>query len=250
MSKIRKIIGLKTFDEILKEDKFHFNTIKQNELEESKIPKRYDLINYLLSRKRNTYTSYLEIGVRNPEDNFNKIIANNKYSVDPGLEFKKNPVDFKVTSDDFFDLLNNGSVLDREIKFDVIFIDGLHTSNQVYKDIQNSLNYLTEDGFIVIHDCNPPTEWHARETQHYLLSPARNHWNGTVWKALYKFRFNTDVSVCCIDSDWGLGVISKRKTYSSLVEDINPFLEYKIFDENRKISINLIDFETFKKDLQ
>jgi hypothetical protein len=53
----------------------------------------------------NRETTYLEIGVRNPEDNVNKINATNKYSVDPGLEYKLNPVDFKMTSDSFFEQL-------------------------------------------------------------------------------------------------------------------------------------------------
>ena len=50
----------------------------------------------------NRETFYLEISVRNPNHNFNQIKANKKYSVDPGLEFKKNPVDFKMTGDEFF----------------------------------------------------------------------------------------------------------------------------------------------------
>ena len=70
--------------------------------------------------------TYLEIGVRNPDDNFNRIKAEDKYSVDPGVEFKVNPVDFKLTSDQFFAQLLNGEVLNQNILFDVIFIDGLH----------------------------------------------------------------------------------------------------------------------------
>mgnify|MGYP003381534756 CR=1 FL=1 len=33
-----------------------------------------------------------------------------KYSVDPGVEFKENPVDFKMTSDDFFQKITNGTI--------------------------------------------------------------------------------------------------------------------------------------------
>ena len=57
--------------------------------------------------------------------NFNKIKATKKYSVDPGIEFKENPVDFKMTSDVFLKLSTN-QVLSNDIEFDVIFIDGLH----------------------------------------------------------------------------------------------------------------------------
>src|SRR5690606_27460848 len=105
-------------------------------------------------------TRYLEIGVRNPQANFDKIRASEKYGVDPGIEFEDNPVNFKMTSDAFFAQLSAGECLSPEIRFDVIFIDGLHTADQVERDIRNSLRYLADTGFVVAHDCNPPTEYH------------------------------------------------------------------------------------------
>jgi Methyltransferase domain len=117
--------------------------------------------------------------VRNPESNFNGIKATKKYSVDPGVEFKENPVDFGITSDEFFKKLSTNEILSNEIRFHVIFIDGLHLAAQVDRDIQNALDYITKDGFIVLHDCNPPTEWHARESFDYNSSPAEKKWNGT-----------------------------------------------------------------------
>ncbi|MCZ2339079.1 MAG: class I SAM-dependent methyltransferase, partial [Chitinophagales bacterium] len=105
----------------------------------------------------------LEIGVRNPNDNYNKIMADVKYSVDPGVEFKENPVDFKMTSDAFFERLRNGEHIDRNIRFELIFIDGLHLADQVDRDIEHALAFLKDDGFLVMHDCNPPTEWHAKK---------------------------------------------------------------------------------------
>ncbi|HET9055351.1 MAG TPA: class I SAM-dependent methyltransferase, partial [Chitinophagaceae bacterium] len=135
---------------------------QKSEWEENKKPARTEIINFLLSLL-NRETTYLEIGVRNPDDNFNHIKANIKYSVDPGLEFKSNPADFKMTSDDFFEKMEKGEVLSGNIKFDLIFVDGLHLAEQADKDIKNAERYIKEDGFIVVHDCNPPTEWHARE---------------------------------------------------------------------------------------
>ena len=105
----------------------------------------------------------MEIGVRRPEDNLEHVKAREKYSVDPCLENQLNPVDFKMTSDHFFDSLDRGTILHKKTRFGVIFIDGLHLADQVDRDISNSLRYLAQDGFIVLHDCNPPTEWHARE---------------------------------------------------------------------------------------
>mgnify|MGYP006088663887 FL=1 len=99
--------------------------ISKTKLEIEKSPKRHEIINFLLSQF-NSATTYLEIGVRNPDHNFNKIDADKKYSVDPGVEFKSNPVDFQLTSDAFFEQLEVQKILTPDTLFDVIFIDGLH----------------------------------------------------------------------------------------------------------------------------
>jgi hypothetical protein len=227
-------------------DPYHQESKKLNELEMAKRPFRYDVINFLLS-SLNRECTYLEIGVRNPADNFNRIHATTKYSVDPGLEFKENPVDFVLTSDQFFDQLRAGEVLLTDIQFDVIFIDGLHTAEQVDRDIKNALEFIKEDGFIVLHDCNPPTESHAREEHDYRLSPAQNAWNGTTWKGFMKWRRNALIYSCTIDTDWGIGIISKTKNIGNSSATENEFYEFQIFNEHRMESLNLISFEELSK---
>lgn len=219
---------------------------EKNRVENSKHPSRNEIINYLLSLKKDN-TFYLEIGVRNPAHNFDHIKATNKYSVDPGLEYEQNPVDFRMTSDAFYRKLSNSEILFSDIKFDVIFIDGLHLAEQVNRDIINSLKFINDDGFIVLHDCNPPSEWHAREHFRYWFTPAQGYWNGTTWKAFLKWRFSPLVKSCCIDSDWGIGIISKQHPIGEPIEPNNPFYEFNTFDRNRKESLNLISFETFQK---
>lgn len=227
-------------------DKHYVDAQKLTQTESLKRPFRFDVINFLL-KKLDRKTTYLEIGVRNPDDNFNKIEADVKYSVDPNLEFDTEFIDFKMTSDEFFSRLRDGEILDSEPKFDVIFVDGLHLAEQAERDIANAIGFIKDDGFVVVHDCNPPTEFHAREDYGYDKSPAEQFWNGTTWKAFYKNRLNPNVSSCCIDSDWGVGVIMKNQLFPSLKSDINPFYEYKVFDENRRESLNLIDFDAFQK---
>ena len=156
---------------------------------------RTDVINKILSYKGKN-KSYLEVGVRNLEDNFNLINAETKYCVDPGIEVELNKADFKLESDEFFEQLSRGEILSADYKFDVIFIDGLHLASQVDRDIDNALNHLKDDGFLILHDCNPPTEWHARENYWFYNSPADGAWNGTVWKAFLKRRFNDSLSSC------------------------------------------------------
>lgn len=230
-------------------DPYYLDVQKKNRNEFYKKPSRAEIINFLLSiRQKDTY--YLEIGVHNPEGNFNHIKATTKYSVDPGVEFIENPVDFKMTSDLFFQKLSENEILSNKMKFDVIFIDGLHLAPQVDKDIANALNYIKEDGFIVLHDCNPLTEWHARERFSYYNTPANDAWNGTTWKAFLKWRFNPSLNSCCINSDWGVGILSIKHQIGKSIEPTNSFFEYSFLEENRKEYLNLIDFETFKKILQ
>src|SRR5690606_38854813 len=152
----------------------------------------------------------------------------------------------KFTSDVFYHKLSNGEILSKDLKFDVIFIDGLHLAEQVERDIINALKFIKNKGFIVLHDCNPPSEYHAREEHLFTLSPARNTWNGTVCKSIYKMRYKTNNSWFCIDSDWGISVIHKSNIVEPLKENINPFFEYKTFEKHRKVSLNLMNFDEFK----
>jgi hypothetical protein len=230
-------------------DSYHKEGAEKSILEISKTPLRYEIINYIL-RYVDKETKYLEIGVRYPEANFDKIISEYKFSVDPGIENIKNPVDFKLTSDEFFNQLRRSEILNKNIKFDVIFIDGLHLAEQVERDIDNSLEFLDENGFIVLHDCNPPTVFHASETFLYRMSPSKGYWNGTTWKAFFKFRQRSDFFSCCIDSDWGVGIISKNNNLGLPTNTQNPYFEYNILDKNRKECLNLISFEELKIKLQ
>ena len=227
-------------------DPIYLEGQKKSKIEFEKKVKRSEIINFILN-KINRETNYLEIGVRNPEDNYSKIKSTNKYSVDPGIEFDKNPVDFKMTSDDFFSYLDQDKVLSKDIRFDVVFIDGLHLAEQVDRDIINSLRYLKEDGFIVLHDCNPPTEWHSRENYYYRMTPAVSQWNGTTWKAFLKWRYDSSVESCCIDTDWGVGVISKKYPIGRKLHSHNLFFEFKTLDNNREEQLNLMSFDSFKK---
>ena len=246
---IKKFVHLLELGGKIKNNDFHRLGEELISLELSKSPSRTDIINFLL----NTFekkTSYLEIGVRFPEENFNMVSAFQKYSVDPGYENPENPVQFKMTSDNFFSNIRNGKILNTEIKFDVIFIDGLHLADQVERDLTNSLEFLDNNGFILIHDCNPPSYFHASEIHDYKLSPAKGYWNGTTWKAFFKYRQKKEVFSCCNDSDWGVGVISKNIKIGRPTEIRNPFFEFEVLNKNRKESLNLISFEDFKNRLR
>lgn len=96
---------------------------------------------------------YLEIGVLHGES-LKRIQKHAKqcYAVDPIFnhrEYDSNVKLFEMTSDDFF------TTLDPSIKFDMVFIDGDHEKNQVYKDFINSKDRVIDDGLVILHDTVP-----------------------------------------------------------------------------------------------
>ena len=102
-----------------------------------------------------------------------------------------------MTSDEFF--LNNKK------KFDLIFLDGLHTYEQTIKDIKNSLRFLNSKGVILVHDCLPKKIWNQ------IVPRVYGHWNGDVWKAIVEARTYSNVSTFTCIADHGLGIIFNRK---------------------------------------
>ena len=132
---------------------------------------RTELINGLI--QKNNYKSYLEIGVNTPAQpgyNWIGVDIPTKHGVDPNVD-----TTYKMTSDEFFEKHISQ-------KYDIIFVDGLHLHEQVYKDITNSLNFLNENGIIVVHDCNPVTEITQRRER------ASDAWHGDVWKAIVQLK--------------------------------------------------------------
>jgi 23S rRNA maturation mini-RNase III len=94
---------------------FHKDALKKTASEFTKLPLRTTIINQLLQFLDGPENNYLEIGVRMQEENFNKIVTTNKYSVDSGVEFIENPIDFKATTDEFFKQLSDGKILDKKL---------------------------------------------------------------------------------------------------------------------------------------
>ena len=190
--------------------------IKTNINKSSNDITRTDIINYL--NKKYSYKTYLEIGVHNPKENFNKIKIKHKDGVDP--KWKRNPKrgnKYEMKSDQFFKEIKENK------KYDLIFIDGLHTYEQTKKDIKNSLKHLSEEGTIIIHDCNPKTEWHQRGIEDFHDG---EEWNGTTWKAFIELRCTSPyLSMYTIDAEGAF----KNATSSSI-----DWKCYKFFKWYRK----------------
>lgn len=231
---VRRMLGNVFYNMRLMKKIFH-EVQESDMLRESEYRKssRTDVINRcarLVNAK-----NYLEIGVRNPEDNFSKVQVKRKTSVDPGLEFEENPVTHVLTSDEFFQLWNNKAME----PFDLIFIDGLHLAEQVSRDIQNAISMSTDSGIIILHDCNPPNQYFAREN-YRAINPAKGSWNGTTYKAAWEYAFTGKYEMRIVDCDMGVGVIQKSK--SKVPEkNPNPYFEWNKFETLRRESGLLID---------
>ena len=184
---------------------------------------RTDLLNFLAGKYN--LQNYLELGVQVPELNFDKIKCKYKSGVDPDHEAKAT---YQMTSDKFFKTW----IYDET--FDLIFIDGLHTAEQVQKDFENALKVISPNGFIVLHDCNPEKEEHTivpRPTE-------RGHWNGDVYR--FACRICSGNDFCTVDIDNGCGVFTGDYLYKFYRA---PSWQY--FDTNRKELLNLISWDDF-----
>ena len=149
-----------------------------------------------------------------------------------------------MTSDDFFSSLEKGNLdLDPGFRWDVIFIDGLHISTQVMKDVINSLYHLNPNGYILLHDCNPETYFMQRED--YYIDGVQHPWNGTVWKVIYNLRATRDdLQVCTVNTDWGVGII-RRGNFNPIKFD-NPFYEYNQMSKGRRKDLGIIEVHEFE----
>lgn len=143
--------------------------------------KRTDVLNHLI--KTYGFTSYLEIGVQNVDSNFKHVKAKVKKGVDPNLEAQDV---VKKTSDQFFNSNTD--------KFDLIFIDGMHTAAQSMKDYRNAVGALNPGGLIAFHDTLPHNEEYT--------SP---DWCGDVWRTAVAL--SNEVLVITIDDDHGVSVV-------------------------------------------
>lgn len=194
----------------------------------------------------------MEIGVQDPAQNFDKVICAEKFGVDPDPSAGAS---FCMTSDDFF-LINNPEdkidvttiedfysthggrkymTIDRRL--DLIFIDGLHTAEQVAKDFRNAIKFLSPKGFIVLHDCNPQKEEHTIVPR----PKPTGHWQGDVYKFVSRLSLNEQY--CTVDVDCGCGVWKNDPTKPVVISDHIP--SWTEFVHQRNQYLKLVDWNEF-----
>ena len=192
---------------------------------------RLDLLNLIAAVTR--AKTYLEVGVQGGLV-FKLVNVPNRVGVDPD---PRSAATVHQTSDDYF------AALDPSVKFDLIFIDGLHLAEQVERDAANALSHLSEDGVIVFHDCDPPNEQAGQRDM------CAGYWCGDTWKAWLKVRAVNDRQTLTVDTDLGLGVILPitvgRVADQSchLLSDLSWLDQpgaWSTFQQNRSALLNLV----------
>jgi hypothetical protein len=136
---------------------------------------------------------YLEIGV-NQGKTFNALSARTKVGVDPRFLFDHDEVAstvpgtsfWQTTSDDYF-----GRIAAPDTAFDVIYLDGMHTSKQTIRDLINAISFLKPGGVILIDDVFPCSYVAGlAEKQHAKIvrkatGESRGGWMGDVYRLVF-----------------------------------------------------------------
>lgn len=186
---------------------------------EGRVFNRTSLIIYLFNKYK--YKSYLEIGHGQGHNWRHMGFIENKKCVDP---FMGPPPVIRKTSDSFFE--------ENKDTYDLIFIDGDHSAEQVYKDVINSLKFLNENGIILTHDNSPP------EKKHEINSTC-----GTSWRTIPLLRTRQDLDICTFNSDLGIGMIKKRKNSNIFSVDKNDEMWTAISQASEEPDFNLFQYE-------
>jgi hypothetical protein len=169
---------------------------------------RISVINLILADRPNS--RYLEIGCFS-NDTFDSVIASDKTGVDP-----EKGGTHRCTSDEFFASCG-------EQKWDVIFIDGLHTYEQVSRDVRNALRCLSANGWIILHDMFP-RDW----LEEHVPLITNNAWTGDVWKVGFELAQSVDIEFKLMKIDMGVGVV-RPKNENPIIPDLTESLSDKRF---------------------
>lgn len=222
---------------------------------------RQELIQSLINKHH--FQTYLEIGVRDGNVFFS-IECKKKVAVDPAFAFQtKQRIKrmlysffgsrfFDLTSDEFFE--RHADRIFKQQKLDMVLVDGMHEMRFALNDILHSLEYLSDDGFIIVHDCNPLSEHAACSFEEWKARNFAGVWNGDVWKSItYLLKNRTDLHVFVIDTDHGLGVIRKRGSaaqprpeHEISLKEVEAF-SFRELERHRTDLLNLTDLASARK---
>jgi hypothetical protein len=142
---------------------------------------------------------YLEIGCQG-NALFDSVPAGRKVGVDP-----EGGGTHRMTSDAFF----RGNT----DSFDVVFIDGLHTYEQVRRDVVHAMACLRPGGWIALHDMLP-RDWLEEHVPRLTIGV----WTGDVWKVAFELASSPGIDFRLVKIDCGVGVFRLTDPRALLVD--------------------------------
>lgn len=166
---------------------------------------------------------YLEVGVCSGRT-FDRARAAAKVAVDPVFEFDHEAPErdvpgveyHPVTSDHYF-----GTVVDPDRRFDVVYLDGLHTVEQTLRDVTNALHHLQPQGVILIDDVRPSSHLAAiPDRQRFFevrnrLGLTAQDWMGDVFRVVLAIEtFFQHLSYATVAENHGQTVVWRARRTS------------------------------------
>jgi hypothetical protein len=207
-----------------------------------------------LLAKINNAKSYLEIGVRNGIT-FLNVPVRKKVAVDPHYRFDYEAVisdDVKchvMTSDRYFTCVDEGKE-----KYDLIYLDGLHTFQQTLRDFCCSISVASEKAIWLIDDTLPRDAYSAWPNQSESIKYRRksglqgNIWHGDVFKTVVAI--NDLFPLFCFITIEGNGnpqtIVwrGRRDAFSPLYDNMELISRMSYFDLQNSISVMNITSES------
>lgn len=157
---------------------------------------RIAVVNLLLTER--PAMRYLEIGC-DTNELFDSVIAKDKIGIDP-----QRGGTHRMTSDTFF--------AHNEARYDLVFIDGLHTYPQTRRDLVHALSCVGHNGWIVLHDMWP-LDWLEEHVPRISLG-----WTGDVWKVAFELVRSPKLEFKLLKIDHGVGIIRVLKDGAQLAD--------------------------------
>ena len=95
--------------------------------------------------------------------------------------------------------------MSNQIKFDVIFIDGLRTYEQCQRDCINSMSALKNNGIILFHDFLPNN-----------IIQEKTNFSGDVWKIAVELSNSKNVEFKIANIGCGVGILKFKNNWEYL----------------------------------
>jgi hypothetical protein len=198
--------------------------------------------------RTNNARAYLEIGVDEGRTFLNANCFDLRHGVDPNFRLdtaahaSDSTVFFQTTSDAFF-----SHHADPKQKYDIVFLDGLHTFEQTFRDFCSSQAHSHEGTVWLIDDVQPVDIFSAHRDQQEAYRYRERHglrgkqWQGDVFKVMFAIHdFFPNLSYRTIVGRWNPQAVivrRQRDEFAPAFADLEQITRMTYYDyvDNRRL---------------